>query len=77
MLTLRMLEGLPCTLIWDQGDGTAKVYRGRFGIGTATFPAGFFVHPGPTGFVEGRRLMGPVMVSHPAAGFTLEVGGEA
>jgi len=72
MVVLPMLEGLPCTLTWDQGNGTARVYRGTFGIGTERSPCGFFIHPGPTGLVEGRRLVGPILVSHPVAGFTLE-----
>lgn len=72
MIRLRQLEGLPCTLRWDQGDGTEKVYRGTFHIGPERQPCGFWLRPGPGGFVEGRWLQGPVSVWWPTSAITLE-----
>lgn len=74
VIRLRQLEGLPCMMRWDQGNGTEKVYRGMFHIGSERQPCGFWLRPGPGGFVEGRRLQGPVSVWWPTSAITLEFG---
>lgn len=73
ILPLAALNGSLCRMRWDQGNGTAKVYSGRFDVGTS--PRWFFIQPGPSGFVEGRRVPGALLVSHPYSGVTLEFGG--
>lgn len=65
MLSLRMLEGLPCSLTWDADDGFDKVYRGTFHVTCGHESCGFWIMPGPSGFVEGRRIMGPLNVWFP------------
>jgi hypothetical protein len=54
IVTLAMLDGLPCSLTWDAGELFPKVYRGRFHMTCGHATCGFWILPGLT---EGQRAV--------------------
>jgi len=66
ILSLRALEGLPCSLTWDADEFFPKVYQGTFHLTCGHDTCGFWILPGRgRSYVEGRRITGPLHVWFP------------